>query len=203
MKNDEFLNAVSKDRIASRQMDELIGLARGLCADAVLNKQEVEFLQKWLAANLAVTDQPMLQTLWNRIRGVLADGVLDAEEHADLFDTLSMLSGDEIELGEVLKPSSLPLCNPAPELVFPNRQFAFTGTFSYGQRKDCEATVEARGGYAGSLTAKTDYLVIGAYVTESWKHSSMGNKIVKAMGMRESGIPISIVSEGHWCHFLD
>ncbi|MER8413933.1 hypothetical protein [Mesorhizobium sp. M1342] len=47
--NDKFHNRVGGDRISSRQIDELIGLARGLAADGTINKAEIEFLQKWLA----------------------------------------------------------------------------------------------------------------------------------------------------------
>jgi hypothetical protein len=44
----EFLNRVGGERISARQFDELIGLARGIGADGMLNQSEVEFLQKWL-----------------------------------------------------------------------------------------------------------------------------------------------------------
>jgi hypothetical protein len=44
---DEFYNRVGGDRISSRQIDELIGIARGLTADRKINQPEVEFLQKW------------------------------------------------------------------------------------------------------------------------------------------------------------
>ncbi len=202
MRDEAFYNRVSNDRICSRQMDEMIGLARGLCADGVLNHAEVEFLQKWLAANLAVNDQPLLQTLWRRVGQILSDGTLDKDEQADLFEILQKLGGERTELGEVLKPSSLPLCSPAPNLTFEGQLYAFTGTFSFGQRKDCERAVESLGGFTGSLTMKTDCLVIGEYVTESWKHSSMGNKILKAADLRAKGIPISIVCESHWQTFL-
>ncbi|MDP3908013.1 BRCT domain-containing protein [Novosphingobium sp.] len=201
-KDNSFFNKVSNDRISARQMDEMIGLARGLCADGTLNQSEVEFLQGWLAASLSVSDQPLLQTLWVRVNAVLKDGVMDQDEHADLFETLQNLGGSEIELGEALKSTTLPLCSPAPSVTFEGQQFVFTGTFSYGQRKDCERAVLERNGEIGSLTRKTDYLVIGSYATDSWKHSSMGAKILRACELRQGGAPISIVSEAHWCQFL-
>ena len=69
--NDKFYNRVSGDRISSRQVDELIGLVRGIAADGTLNVMEVEFLQKWLAANLAISDQPIIRILYERINEVL------------------------------------------------------------------------------------------------------------------------------------
>lgn len=190
------------DRITSRQIDELIGIARGLLADGKINQAEIEFLQKWLAANADISNQPLIHVLYHRVNEILADGVADAEEQADLFDTLNRFVSNDTELGEDLKPSSLPLCNPAPTLTFANRSYCFTGTFNFGQRKACEQVITERGGTAGSLTRKTHVLVIGSYVTSSWKHSSFGDKIERAVEWRASGAPISIVSEAHWRQFI-
>jgi NAD-dependent DNA ligase len=101
-------------------------------------------------------------------------------------------------LGEVLKSASIPLCDPPPSLSFAHQRYCFTGTFNFGPRKDCEAAVTALGAQAGGLTQKTNVLVVGIYATESWKHSSFGNKIMKACEFRDQGLPICIVSEPHW-----
>lgn len=199
---DSLINKLGGDRITARQIDELVGLARGIAADGDLNQAEVEFLQKWLAANAVVSDQPVIRTLYARINEVLADGVLDDEEKGMLLETLNSFSSRDFELGEVLKSSTLPLCDPAPALQFPGRTYCFTGTFMFGQRKNCESAVQERGGQAGGLSRKTQILVIGAYATESWKHSSFGNKILQASAWRDEGSPISIVSEAHWAAHL-
>lgn len=199
---EQFHNRVGGPRISSRQIDELIGIARGIAADGALNQLEVEFLQKWLAANASISDQPVVRTLYGRISEVLSDGVLDGEECAELLETLNSFSNRDFELGEVLKATTLPLCRPAPELTFPGQTYCFTGTFNYGQRKHCENAVEDRGGSCSGLTQRTDVLVIGVYATESWKHSAFGNKIVKASEWRDAGLSISIVSEEHWTRYL-
>ncbi len=196
--DEQAFNRMGRHRIAGRQIDELIGLARGLCADGAISQADVECLQTWLASQSQITDHPMLRGLHRRIDDILADGVADAEERADLFDTLRAFTGDQGALGEAARPTGLPLCDPAPRLVFDGQRYCLTGTFLFGKRKDCEAAVLERGGDVGSLTKKTDVLVIGAYATESWKHSSFGTKIIKACEFRDSGAPIAIVSEGHW-----
>ena len=200
--NESLYNRLGGDRLSSRQIDELIGIARGIAADGALNQAELEFLQKWLAANSCISDQPVVRTLYERVTEVLSDGILDEEECTELLDTLNSFSSRDFELGEVLKSTTLPLCDPAPVLSFSGRKYCFTGTFNFGQRKYCEEAVVSRGGTCASLTQKTDFLIIGVYATESWKHSSFGNKIVKASEWRSSGIPISIVSEEHWTKHL-
>ncbi|MBC7853412.1 MAG: NAD-dependent DNA ligase [Pirellulaceae bacterium] len=197
-----MFNSYGRERITDRQIDELTGLARGLCADGVLNQLEVEFLEKWLAVNAEVTGNPVINTLYSRVAEVLSDGVADAVEREELLQALNDFSGNDFELGEALKSTSLPLCEPAPELTFAGHIYCFTGTFSYGRRPVCEKAVLDRGGSCGSLTRKTDVLVVGIYATESWKHSAFGHKIMKAADMRDSGVPVAIVSEDHWVRHL-
>ncbi len=199
---DEVLNSFGSDRIGSRQIDELIGLARGIAADGVVTVEEAEFLQKWLAANATITDQPLIRDLYRHVTAVLSDHVIDADECRDLVGTLNALSTRDFELGEPLKATTLPLSKPPPALVFSGQDYCFTGTFMFGRRKQCEGAVTDRGGRCGSLTHKTDVLVIGTYATESWKHSSFGLKIMRACEWRDHGLPIAIVSEAHWTAFL-
>jgi NAD-dependent DNA ligase len=136
------------------------------------------------------------------VSAMLNDGEFSSEERTELLELLQGLTGGPIELGEILKPSDLPLCSPRPTLQFQGVRYCFTGTFAFGERKRCEAAILDRGGQVGSLTRKTQVLVVGAYASSSWKHSSIGNKILTAFDLREQGLPISIVDEGHWRKFL-
>jgi NAD-dependent DNA ligase len=129
---------------------------------------------------------------------MLADGILEEEESQALFDTLEKFSGGNFELGEILKSCQLPLDEPPPTVRFSQRNFCLTGTFAFGTRKDCEAVVTKLGGKCGSLNQRTNFLVIGVYATESWKHSSYGLKIENAVKMKHEGGSISIISETHW-----
>lgn len=201
----ELLRRFQGKRLADRQIDELIGLARGLTADNIINQKEAEFLQKWLVANTVVMDNPVVDNLLPRINMMLADGVLDSEEARELLETLQNLCGDghEMELGELLKSSSLPLDRPPPSIYFEGMRFCFTGTFAYGSRNECEAITADRGGIAGSLTKGTRYLIVGAYATDSWMHSTYGRKIERAVQMRGEGTEISIIAEDHWRKALD
>jgi hypothetical protein len=50
------------------------------------------------------------------------------------------------------------------------------------------------------VTKNLDYLVLGTYVTDSWIHENFGRKIEKAMGYRDSGLDLVIVTEEHWAN---
>ena len=195
---EELHRIYGKARLNDRQINELIGLAHGLIADGGVNQSEAEYLQKWLVVNREASENPVTANLLCRVNAMLADGVLDVEESKELYETLRKFSGGNFELGELQKSCELPLDTPLPEVVCTDRNFCFTGTFAFGTRKDCEAAVTRKGGRCGSLNQKTNFLVIGVYATESWKHSSYGLKIEKAVSMKREGMPISIISETHW-----
>lgn len=188
----------NRARIDDRQVNELIGLCHGLLADGKVDQGEVEYLQKWLVTNSACQSNPIVVNLMHRVNHVLADGLVDADEGKELFETLRNFAGGDFELGELQKSTLLPLDSPSPPIVFEGAQFCFTGTFAFGSRKECEAAITSRGASAGSLTMRTKFLVIGVYATESWAHSSYGRKIEKAVELKAKGIPIKIISETHW-----
>lgn len=191
----------NQKRVVDRNIDELIGLARGILADGKVDQVEAETLQKWLIA-VSGMEHPMLHNLLVRVNEMLEDGVLDEEESAELFETLNELTGGTFETGEILKSTSLPLDNPEPDINVEGSTFCFTGTFESGTRKEVEAKIEELGGKAVRLNGSTNFLVIGAYATDSWAHSSYGRKIEKALEYKQKGKDVKIVSERHWLKFI-
>ena len=185
--------------VGERQIDTLIGISKGLVADGVVNQAEAEFLATWLIQAKSATSHPIISNLLTRVGSMLEDNVLDEEESTELMSTLRSITGDESVMGELSKPGNLPLCTPPPAIEFPGRSFLFTGTFVYGTRRECQATIDELGGTnASGVTKSLNYLVIGSYVTDSWAHETFGRKIEKAMAYRDSGVPLRIVSEAHW-----
>lgn len=191
-------------RIDRRSADALTGLAAGVAADGQINQQEAEFLKGWISTNLSHLEDPVINLLYRRLSDMLADGVLDAEESAELLATLRGFAGlsaakPHATDNAFTPPTDLPLCRPAPELEWNGRLFVFTGVMAYGPRKDCEALVTERGGQIGpGVSKKIHYLVVGTVGNDQWLHSTYGTKIKKAVELREAGAPISIVSEEHW-----
>lgn len=198
--NSRFFNSARMDR---RAADALSGLAAGIVADGVVSLEEAKFLQTWLQANLAHLDDPVINLLYQRLGLMLQDDMLDADEAADLLGILRRFGGVELARADhkamFAAANDLPLNIPAPELVWDGHLFVFTGTMAYGPRKECQKLVEERGGLiGGSVNKKTHYLVIGSIGNEQWRHSSYGLKIMKAVELRETGLPIAIVGETQW-----
>ena len=191
----------NQKRVVDRNIDELIGFARGILADGKVDQNEAESLQKWLVA-ISGSEHPILHNLLIRVNQMLEDGVLDDEESAELFETLNELTGSNFEKGEILKSTTLPLDKPEPEVDFNDSTFCCTGTFETGTRKEVEEIIINNGGKPSTLNSSTSYLVIGAYATDSWAHSSYGRKIEKALGFKQKGKDIKIISEHHLLKFL-
>lgn len=195
-----FTYQQQKDRAA----DELVGICRGVLADGAVTAQEAGFLRDWIERNSQYASSYPFDHLYRRLLTALTDGVLDQEEEADLLDTLVALTGGEADLpGRASLSTSLPLCSPPPDLVFPGTNYVVTGTFVYGSRAEVVRAIEDRGALVkAAVSAKVDILVIGEVGSQAWKHSSYGRKIEKAVELRESGCGIRIVSEPHWGSFL-
>lgn len=191
--------------VQQRTVDTLIGISKGIVADGVVNQKEAEALLSWLAVNNeTVAENPVTYQLLERVEEMLEDNVLDVEEAQELHSILTGLSGGISEGGEFSKSATLPLDDPAPPIVFEGRRFLFTGTCMYGNRPKCRGAVTERGGInVSSVTFDLSYLVIGYYVTPSWKHQSFGNKIEKAMLYRDNPkSSLAIIGEEHWMNAL-
>lgn len=196
-----FFNQARMDR---RSADALVGLAAGIIADGAINQTEAEFLKDWLESNLAYLHDPVINLLYRRLSDMLQDGVLDADESADLLSMLHSFAGlspakPKASENFYTAPNDLPYCSPIPEVIIDGRLFVFTGTMAFGPRKACQQLMEDRGGLiASSVNKKIHYLVVGSIGNEQWRHSSYGLKIMKAVELREAGCPLHIVGEDHW-----
>ena len=194
----EIFTKYNQKNIQDRQIDTLIGLSKGIAANGAVDQAEAEFLQTWLVQN-SQSQNPVVLNVLDRVGEMLEDGVLDQDEAEELLGILHSISGEKTELGEVSKTSKLPVCSPPPQITFSGKSFLFTGTCALGTRKNCQSAIDSLGGVnAKSVTKTLDYLVLGTYVTDSWAHESFGRKIEKAMEYRDSGLPITIVTEEHW-----
>lgn len=196
-------------RRLNRSVDELVGLCRGLLADGGVSREEVDYLQRWLACNREFAKEYPFRELYALLETALVDGVMDADEERDILAAVHQLAGNTVDPGHqpvpgvVSSSSRLPLCSPPPSLEFEGRAFVVTGTFDYGPRRQVVAAIAERGGVAkATVSRQVHYLVVGNIGARDWLHSSFGTKIKDAVALRDCGAPVAIVDEDHWLAHL-
>jgi NAD-dependent DNA ligase len=189
-------------RLIQRDIDQLLGICEFALQDGMIDQAEAESILAWLDAHRACLDTWPANVLYTRLRRMLADGALDDQEQGDLLGLVLQIAQPRTGAGTVV-PSALPLDAPPPPILFEGRNFCFTGVFDFGTRADCQAAVADRGGIClHGITKKLHYLIIGNVGSETWRHSSFGTKIARAVDYRESGRSLAIVTEDHWTTYL-
>jgi NAD-dependent DNA ligase len=198
--NGQPLNRLyNRKRMNDRAIDEMIGMSRGILADAAVNQKEAEFLCSWMEANVSFCEDQIVNQLYRRIHEMLIDGILDEEEKIELLGILKEFTGESTIAQPMNMATSFPLCRPEPRVEFPTLSFCLTGKFAYGPRRICEEVVLDRGGKAqGYVTMDLDFLVIGTFSSTDWSHTSYGRKIEKAVEYREKNRRPAIISEDLW-----
>ena len=196
--------ALNRRNRTVREVDELIGLCKGIVADGVVNREEALFLQDWLEHNRESRGVWPTSVLYPRVQSMLADGTLDSEEERELLGLLVRISGGNPKcLDAHSLTGTLPLNDPVPKIVIPGNSFCFTGKLLYGSRADCEEEISSRGGQIlGEVSQDLNFLVIGLIGSRDWVHSTFGRKIEKAVNYRSRGKSLSIVAEEHFVNAL-
>lgn len=199
---DPRLQRMHAERLVQRDIDQLLGICEFALQDGCIDQTEAETILAWLNSRKACLDTWPASVLYDRLRVMLRDGVLDDDEQRDLLGLVMSIARPPSAAGTVA-PSSLPINNPPPTIIIPERSFCFTGVFDFGTRAECQSAIQQLGGViSNGVTKKLHYLVIGNVGSEVWKHTSFGLKIAKAVDYRENGAPLVIVSEGHWVAHL-
>lgn len=188
----------------ARDVSELLGIAKGLIADGVVTESEARYLRDWGHHHPEAVALWPASLIFTRLQQFYADGRIDEDERLELQGILAALVGGDVTVNLGLDGAAqLPLDHPAPRISWHQEMYVFTGRFAYGTRKQCEREVLDRGGFVdGGVTKRTTFLVIGTFSSRDWQQSSYGSKIVRAVELRDAGLPLKIVGEDHWAYAL-
>ncbi|WP_428558594.1 MAG: BRCT domain-containing protein [Solidesulfovibrio sp. DCME] len=195
--------ALNATIVKRRNVNELIGICKGLIADKIVNDDEARFLQDWLEENKDVIACWPGNVLYARVYEYLRDGVITPLEREDLFRLLREFSGLIPGRVDLRAATAIPFDTPPPQILYENRTFVLTGRFAYGTREQCiDAIHDLCGWVRPAVLAETDYVVVGTLASRDWACGSYGRKIETAMFWKEKGREIAIVSEDHWVESL-
>jgi hypothetical protein len=194
-----------------REMDELIGICRGVLADGFIVERETRFLADWARKNQEVLQVWPARDLAMRLERILLDGTVSKEESEELKLFLEKMTGEtptslekmnRVSIENSQSATSLPIDDPAPEIEFVERSFCFTGKCLSGTRAWCINEISLRGGEC-KPAEQCDYLVVGSLGSRDWAHSSHGRKIEAAMKRKShSNAWPKIVAESRWIKFI-
>ncbi|MCB4773603.1 MAG: BRCT domain-containing protein [Sulfurovum sp.] len=195
---DKSFEYYDSQRIEDRKIDEFIGLCRGVLADNDFNEEEKKYLIDWIDKN-KLTEHNTVGKLYKQL---LSEFSLD-----DLKNTLFMFIGGNSPSQEIASMSTqLPIEKSLAKIEFSNSSFCLTGNFSsaYRNRNVIEEIIVSKNGKCkNSVTMDLDYLVIGEFGNNDWRHSNYGRKIEKAIKYRESNqSKIKIISEKQLLKYL-
>ena len=80
LRPEERLFRVFDRGFVERQIDELIGIAKGVIADGHVCMPEAEFLVQWMETNRAASGLWPATVLYPRVTAALADSRIDGDE---------------------------------------------------------------------------------------------------------------------------
>jgi hypothetical protein len=197
----EGSNAAAQACINKREFTKAASVLSGICAaDNQINDSEIYYLKTWLLEHEEIASTWPGYLIADRIRAILSDGVITANERDDILKTLRQVSGNHFhETGSAGADNPLLPVEDDPSIFFRNMTFCFTGSFLFGTRAACERIVLSLGAMpVDRVSKKLDYLIIGTFVEPSWANTSYGRKIEAAVKHRGNGSSICIASEYHW-----
>lgn len=93
--------------------------------------------------------------------------------------------------------------NPETEIEYEGKTFCLTGTFSFGDRKECVDVITGLGGIVHeNIRCNTDYLIVGGKAAPFSIQGFYGEKIFKAVKRKLQGQAILFISEDEWVKTL-
>ncbi|QCJ70475.1 NAD-dependent DNA ligase [Providencia heimbachae] len=166
----------------------LNGLCKGIVADRHLGVEEVNYLDWWLTQNGMLKNNYPGKHLYELVKAIKEDGIIDQSESELLYKALVDFSGTDLDSGVVDGLSYHLPCDDIEVLDISGATICLTGNFVIGKRSLVSKMIEDAGGKViDRITQSADYLVIGALSSRDWRYSSHGRKIEKAIDDRDSG----------------
>lgn len=151
-----------------------------------LTDQHVYDIKDWLEDHSEYADNYPFCEINTMISDILEDDIILREELKELYKLFEI----------VLDPVALRASTDLDSIPLKGKRICVTGDFEYGARSavkelltSCGATV------TGSVSGKTDYLIVGEYGSADWKCGNYGSKAQKAFELQSKGSPIKIIGE--------
>lgn len=204
-------NSAYYDMVTS-SIQFLNGMLHGLLADGKLSDHEIMTLKSWIDANDFLAGTYPFDEINSLLYVILEDNIITEQERetlmalfSDVIDFTSSYNLSEKEFARLREKYSISgICAVCPEISFEGKIFCFTGESYRAKRAEIAETVANLGGIARtSVSAKTDYLIVGNAGNPCWAYACYGRKIEEAVNLRKQGAGIVIVNETDFWDAVD
>lgn len=186
--------------LQTQDVQRLLGFCHGVMADGVLSDAEIRALAEWVGDNGHLAGIYPWDELVSILTDALADDVIEEHERnylmAFLNDLITLADETQADqLNEVTKNTPVRgICALDPEIEIIGKTYVITGDCSHCSRLELKALIVDQGGrVTGSISGKTDFLIVGDEGSEAWTYACYGRKIEKAIERRKEGQAITIV----------
>ena len=185
-------------------VDFFHGIVKGILADKSINQKEFDFLSEWLSHTKYLPDNWFYRDVRKELKKIAKGAVVTPEIKHLLLKFLRTVSGEKIEMAPTqLTSTKIPIDNPAPlEIKVEKTIFSLTGMFKLGPRSEIVQKIQSKGGIFKSHPVSKGVLVIGDFASRDWKYSSHGEKIRRAIELRDNGGQNKIISEDYLKYLL-
>lgn len=199
---DKFKDGFNYYDVFTSDLQVLQGICHGILADGKIDGKEIIELNKWLDNNEHLTSYYPYDEICSLVKDVLEDGVIDEEEEKILkkyFSEFVIVINPALQkkINHDVKDIKIGgICSKVNEIKFIDNQFCFTGKSSQISRNEIKnLIIEFGGKYVDSVSAKTNYLIVGNEGNPCWAYSCYGRKVEEARKQRKKGNQILIVHE--------
>lgn len=187
-KKNNFNNQSRKYSAETKALRELHSGLEEIISDGKITSIEFASLAQWMAEHRDLQGNYPFDRVFDAIDQVLEDGKVTREELASIQDLFS----------EFVDPVKAFGCHDRIETI-KDMHICMTGSFDYGEKRQVANLIEDAGGIIDDNVKKaTNYLVVGAQGSDSWKTGKYGAKIQKAIENIEKGYDIKIFEENNF-----
>lgn len=180
-------------RIANRNYDYFVGVARGIIADGNISPAELLVFKNLVLSELRSSHVCLADFSVNIIHEIAeripSDVSLITQEMCEDFKDIF-----ERVVGRISAPNETPsvFFNENVSVEFSGKRFCITGkSMRFASRKEFAEKISSLGGQVtGSVNARLDYLIVCGEKSAQWAYSTHGTKIEAALRLG-----IKIVSE--------
>lgn len=195
LRSTEFFDETTAD------IQRLHAILGGIAADGAITEAELKGLSEWLSVHEHLATCWPYEEVGSLITSVLSNKKIDSTEHKllkEFFTEFTSILDNQTIVSPKLTIGGnvVGLCAVCPEVIFSDCRFCFTGTSHKYTRAEFSKLIKQLGGeVVNSVSAKLDYLIIGADGNPCWAYACYGRKVERAVELRKSGARLLLVHE--------